>query len=230
MPDLADVLAGLSGEGATLVKGTISAVSTGRLTVTINGGTFDRVPYLDLGTAWTPAVGAQVYLLNQKGFGMLAIGSPKIPAADPAVAASITTIVNPDTVGNWTARTQTWTVPLDGVLNQVAPETASGAWFYDPADFAAWIGRTLARVEIELSVLSGTPALALLRNAPLDGPPDPVAAPQAVSAPLGGPVWVPLPLSWGNLLVSGEARGILASSLTFDAVLDLHGSVRLTSL
>lgn len=228
MPDFLAVLQGLGGQGATLVKGKVTAVSTGRLTVEVNGGEFTRVPYMQGG--WTPAVDEQVYLLAQQGFGMLALGSPVIPDADAALPATTTATVDPDTVGNWSARAQAWTVPLDGILTQADPYALTGAWFYDTADFSAWTTQALATVEMQLEVVSGTPQLALLRNQALTGDPDTYSGPLPVTATLGAVEWVPLPLSWGADLISGAATGIAATSQSYEAVLDLHGSIRLTSL
>lgn len=96
---LTDTLEGLGDVGATLSKGTVAAVSTGLLTVTRNGSSFTRVPYL--ATGWAPTVGDQVYLLNQENFGMLVLG----PAASttPPLAPPAPTVVrvDPSTVGNW---------------------------------------------------------------------------------------------------------------------------------
>lgn len=221
-------LSALGGEGATLLKGEISAVSTGLLEVEVNGGTFERVPVLD-NTGWTPAVGAQVYLLYQENFGMLAIGSPRTPTPSTPFPASVSETIAPDARGNYSSNTDSWTAAT-GPIIQLAPYAAVGGWFYTTADFAAWTTRDLAGVEMELLITSGTPQLTLLRNEPLDGTPDTYSGPLTVSEPLGAPVWVPLPLSWGTDLINGTALGIAARSQSFDAVLDLHGNIRLTSL
>jgi hypothetical protein len=231
MPDIVTTLLGLGGEGATLRKGTVTAVSTGRLTVSVDGDVFTRVPYL-IG-AWTPAVDQQVYLLHQAGFGMLALGSPVLPTADPAPAAPTTLLVDPDLVANWTTNAAgtggAWSGTLSDLV-QSAGYRSSGAWIYAPADLAPWAATAIGMVEMELLVTSGSPQLALHRNVDLSEPLDTYNGPLPVSAPLGAATWVPLPVSWGRDLLSGEARGIVARSQSADAVLDLHGTLRFTSL
>jgi hypothetical protein len=182
MPDIVTTLLGLGGEGATLRKGTVTAVSTGRLTVSVDGDVFTRVPYL-IGTWTTNAAG---------------------------------------TGGAWSGTLSD--------LVQSAGYRSSGAWIYAPADLAPWAATAIGMVEMELLVTSGSPQLALHRNTDLSEPLDTYNGPLPVSAPLGAATWVPLPVSWGRDLLSGEARGIVARSQSADAVLDLHGTLRFTSL
>lgn len=229
MADILAVLQALGGEGATLIKGTISAVSTGRLTVNVNGGTFDRVPYMQGG--WTPTVGQQVYLLHQERFGTLALGSPVAPAADGTLPAQALMSVAPTARANWTARTSSWeAVGSDGLLTQRLAYKVSGAWFYPAASFTPWAATELASVEIQLLLDSGTGQLALHRNEALTGEPVILEGPLTVTPEAGVATWVPLPLSWGRALLDGSALGIAAWSQAFDADFDLHGTLRFTSL
>jgi hypothetical protein len=231
MPGLVDVLSTMTGVGATLLKGTIISVSTGRLTILIDGDVFSRVPYLDNG--WVPVADAQVYVLNQQGFGMLAIGSPMAVGADEALPPSTTLLVDPEVLANWQISTAfrngTWIVPGDGVLVQTADYRSSGAFFYDAADLSPWAATELASVEIELEVASGVPQLVLHRNAAPNETLDTYGTPVTVTG-ISGTAWVPLPLTWGRDLVTGAAQGVVARSQTLDAALDLHGTLRLTSL
>lgn len=233
MADLASVLAGLGGQGATLLKGTIGSIQGGTLTVTINGGSFAQVPYLR--GAWVPEEGQQVYLLAQKDWGMFAVGSPvdSPPPADlpeqPVVS------VEPSTMSNWQT-SRAWPegrwVDLTGTMIQSPDSTA--VWFYNAADLAT-TPQDLGRLTMELAVESGEfIELALHRTA----------------APGGGNVIVPvpnepsrsyrltpetestidLPLHWGSLLRRNAATGIMARSTLHEARMFGYGGLTFTAV
>lgn len=232
MAELVDVLGGLGGPAAQLSKGQVTAVSTGALTIQVNGGTFTNVPYLK--GSWAPAVNDIVYLLNQSGFGMICLGSPVTSsAATPWPAPTILT-VTPSTVANWQISTTypagAWSVPGDGTLVQAKGNQSSGAWFYAASDLSAWGSTKLGKVEMQLDVASGTPQLSLHRNASPVGTLDSYAGPLTVSQTAGTTAWVSLPLSYGYDLLSGAAKGLVATSQSFDALMPASGTIRLTSL
>jgi len=229
---LAGVLARLGSEGATLVRGRITAVSTGALTVLINGDEVGDITYLK--GAWIPSVGEEVFLLNQAEFGMLALGAPVLPAASGTEPDQITFGVDPTVLADWRVNPATpagvWAPSATGVLTQSRDFQSSGVWFYDPTDFASWADEALSRVEIELTLISGIPELVLHRNTGTTAPLDAYAGPLPLSLTPGIATWVPLPLAWGRDLLSGAAKGVAARSQQFDAVLDLSGSLRFTTL
>lgn len=231
---LAGLLSRLGGEGATLVRGRITAVSTGALTVRINGDEVGDIGYLK--GAWVPSVGEEVFLLNQAGFGMLALGSPVLPAASGTAPGQLTFGADPSALADWqitpVAPGGVWVATGTGELTQSRDFQSSGVWFYDAADFAPWAGEALSRVEIQLTLISGIPELVLHRT-PSTGAGsvlDTYAGPLALSLTPGVPTWIPLPLFWGRDLLSGVAKGVAASSQQFDAQLDLSGSLRFTTL
>lgn len=232
MAELVDVLSNLGGPTLRLVKGTVTAVSTGALTVKVNGDTFTNVPY-PKGT-WSPAVNDIVYLLNQAGFGMICLGSPVAPTAATPWPTPTTRTIQPSTVANWqisaTYPAGNWSVPGDGTLVQSKGYQSSGVWFYAASDLAAWGSAQLGKIEMQLDVASGTPQLALHRNASPAGTLDSYGGPLTVSQLTGTPIWVPLPLSFGYDLLSGAAKGVVATSQGFDAQIPASGTIRLTSL
>lgn len=226
MAGLDSVLTTFGDTGAVLSKGVITAVQTGTVTVALNGGTFERVTVLK--GSWVPAVNEQVILLGQADFGMVALGCPQNVPAPPAPPVPTSTVVDPASIANW--QNGVWVATL-GPLVQAKDGSSAGVWFYSPAELV--FAQPLGSVEMELVHLGGEyPELVLHDNA---GPVD-TFAPQAeppvrLSLPVGtAPSWVPLPLSWGRALLDGTARGIAASSRLYDATLDIHGSLRFTSL
>lgn len=229
---LGGLLSRLGGEGATLLRGRITAVSTGALTVLINGDEVGRVGYLK--GAWIPDVGEEIFLLNQAGFGMLALGSPVLPAAPGALPEQLTLGADPVVLAEWrvtpAAPDGVWVATGTGQLTQLRNFQSSGAWFYDAADFASWADTALSRVEMEVTVLSGVPELVLHRTASTAEALETYGSSVTLSLTPGIASWVSLPLAWGRDLLSGEAKGVAVSSQQFDAVLDLSGSLRFTSL
>lgn len=223
---LAGLLSRLGGEGATLVRGRISAVSTGALTVLINGDEVSKIGYLK--GSWIPKVGEEVFLLNQANFGMIALGAPVMPDAPGTLPAQQTLNVTPSALANWSG--SAWVVSGTGVLTQAKDFQSSGAWFYNAADFVPWATTALSRVEIQLTPLSGIPELTLHRNASVGAPLDAYEGPLTLNLTPAVAQWVPLPLSWGRDLLSGAAKGVALRSQQFDAVMDLSGSLRFTSL
>lgn len=257
MADLADVLvSSFSGKGAVLARGVITAVSTGYLTVRVDGNTFTKVPYLK--GSWTPAVNDNVYLLTQEDFGTLALGSPVQPAAPSPPATPGVATVAPSAVSNYELPPSAYgyTIAEDGskvpkafytpgtwndrggVLSQLvalgAP-SSSAVWFYTPATLAA-ITFPLASVTMQLQLTSGGPVELRLHS---DLSPTGLLHYQlAVDSriyplPLNvgtTTTTISLPLDWGKRLIAGTSRGITARSSTTNAVLQAHGSLTFTSL
>lgn len=228
---LTGVLDELGGQGATLLRGAITAVSTGALTVRVNGDVFTRVTYLKGG--WNPQVGEEVFLLNQAGFGVVCLGSPVAAAANPVTAVSTTTL-DPSTLANWQISTTYpaghW-VTGTADLSQTPDKVSSAVWFYDAVALAA-VTFPLASVQLELLLESGGPVELMLHTS---------AAPSGGFTPIEDTVWivspvvgtvtsVALPLDWGRQLIAGTARGITARSASRSAELFGHGSLTFTSL
>ncbi|HEX8321646.1 hypothetical protein [Longimicrobium sp.] len=240
MPDLGALLASLGDNGATLTKGLIISVQTGTLTVSVRGGQFTRVPYMQ--GAWVPVAGQYVYLLAQQDFGMIALGSPT-PTGGAAPDPGIPTVlaIDPLTMSNWQvsdAYPQGHWVDLAGTLVQSAQQASSGVWFYSPAALAGMANLSLGQFEVELMVESGGFVELTLHKTTPGGPSpvDTVELPvmeQSRSFPVSGvgnTSWIPLPLHWSELLSSGVASGIMARSVLYDARLFGHGTLRVTSL
>lgn len=235
MADLATVLNGLAGQGASLVKGTIDSVQVGTLTVQINGGTFTRVPYLRGG--WVPAPGQQVYLLAQKGWGMFAVGSPADAPAPADLPAQAVATIEPMTMSNWQVSAvwpQGHWVDLTGDLVQTSKYVSAGVWFYEGADLAASPVGGLSRLEMQIQAEEGEFVELALHSSPA---PAAGTVLQLLDEPSrtyrltpGEITRIGLPLHWGGLLNSNDALGIVARSDTYDARLFGYGELYFTGV
>jgi hypothetical protein len=231
MADLAAVIASLGGQGAALARGTVTAVGGGAVTVALNGGSYTNVAYL--GTA--PAVNAQVALLIQEGWGMIALGVLSTVPAPAALPALGTVAVDPSTMANWVATPAgpgAWQTSL-GDQVQSAEQRSSGVWFYAAGAFAA-VPAYVERLDMALEMTEGTVVeLALHGSA---GPVDTlVTLPGTPSRayrldPGDAPVTVTLPIGWAALLKNGTARGVMARSQIHDARLFGHGTLTFTGV
>jgi len=229
---LTGLMARLGGQGATLSRGRIVAVSTGLLTVLVDGGEVPRVGYLK--GSWLPEVGEEVFLVQQAGFGSIALGALVTPAAQDTLPDQLTFGVDPSAMADWritpAAPGGVWVPSSTGVLTQTRDFQSTGAWFYDAADFAPYADEALSQVEIQLTPLSGIPELVLHRNSGPTGQLDTYSGPLSQQLTPFVPQWIRLPLAWGRALLSGEAQGVAVRSERFDASLDLSGSLRFTTL
>jgi hypothetical protein len=236
MPDLARVLAGLGSQtSASLIRGRVTAVSTGLLTVTVDGGTIERVPYLEGG--WTPAVNDQVFLLTQPEFGVIALGSPASTTPPPAPPAPQVVEVQPTTLSNYelppnalgyvTAEDgsrvhRSFYVPgswnaRNGTLTQRPDYASSAVWFYSSSPALAGINFSVARMTMRLLMSSGGPVELTLHTTSTPSGSLSVlrtAVPVLVRPTVNVLSEVPLPLEWAAQLRAGTARGITACSAT----------------
>jgi len=191
-----------------MVKGVVLRLTGDTFTLGYLGGEVPNVSHLD---QYTPAVDdiAQVLVIPRGGW--LAIGSTNGTGAPgdsvqyPTISSTLTadgfaTYVVSDSGGTWVA----------GSLTQ-GPDRCA-CWFYDSDDFSPFAGAALSSFEIEIDRSSGGPVEMQLHNTAgpsgiLELPePGPYVVPDTPE--IGVPTWVRLPVGWGELLASGQARGV----------------------
>lgn len=191
--------------GIRMVKGTVLRLTGDTFTMSFLGGEVPNVSHLD---QYTPVVGDIVQVLVVPRGGWLAIGSTNGTGAPGGSTQfpPMSSILTADGQSTYIVG-GTWLV---GALSQ-APDRC-GCWFYDASKFTVYAGAALATLEIEITRSSGGPVeMQLHGNASGSGElvlaaPGPYVAPD--TPPVGTPTWVRLPVGWGELLASGQARGV----------------------
>lgn len=209
----------------TWLVGTVDTVNGTSVTLAYRGGLITNVGYVD---QYIPIVGDTVHAISQEGQGVLIVGSNNV-VPQPVSQLPVPTIL---IVGatQWASYTSSaWS---GGVL--VQSPTSWACWFYPAGAFASLAGRMLAGFEFEVVLAAG-------------GPPEFVA--HATPAPVGvltlrdgfrhAPVqpvtgvatWVPLPLDWGDAMVSGEVAGVAVGGGIYNGTYSgASGRLRATTL
>jgi hypothetical protein len=229
---LPDVLA--TGAPMTWFIGQVTAWDSPnkRLTVKWRGGTVTNVAYLKSYAA--PAVNDIVHGMVWEPNGMLVWGveelrpavAPPTPPAQfsvvPTGKASYVTVTNPPA-----SPVTTW---VPNVIEQ-SPDSRA-AWFFAANAFAGVVGKTMAKVEIQITLPMDSDPLGFVlhHNAGMSTAFTPV-----------GPVymhhvmpymsdWHSLPISWAAALADGTALGVGLSSDLYSATVDTGGTLRFTPL
>jgi hypothetical protein len=210
--------------------GRVSSVEGATLTMTYRGGQVTGVAYVD---QVTPVGGDEVHGLKWDTNGFIVLGTNNKPNA----------VIKAPELGDqvvFTAFSNATAGPLGwepGVLHQ-AP-TLRAAWFYQAPDVltvtgdrSLLAGHPVAAVEIEVVRVSGGPPEFFAHN---NG--GPVGAPVIVGdrfvngqPPVGVPTWVRLPVTWGELFVTGAVQGFGIGGGFYTGEWSGTGRLRVTAL
>jgi hypothetical protein len=225
--DLGDVID--QTPGVRVVKGTVIRITGDTFTMGYLGGEVPGVSHLD---QYTPIEGDIVHALVIPRGGWLAIGSTNGTGTDPGSVPfpPITGTVTADGFATYIAGSGgAW---VTGTLAQ-APDRMA-CWFYDISLFSTYDGAALASFEIEITRTSGGPLDMQLHNTAGAGGALSVAAPgpyvPTETPPVGTPTWVALPVGWGELLASGQARGVGIGLGQHNGVYAGTGRLRFTTI
>lgn len=257
MPDLVSALAGMfDGGDMTIFQAKVSAVGTGVVTLSYNGGTFTDVTYMAygfpnaFGEAGLPVVNDNCYVIGRKDWGLLVLGRAAV-GPSRSVSSGQQFSWSPYTLGTYRTDTQAWTVPLNGMLGLQTDDATGlasvlGGYFFRRSDLLGYpTGGTIElaafefiyRVEsIDFKGLASdysTMIIGLMSNAAPAGAItmlDTYTYSLSRQIRVGDNGYVPLPLGWASKLLSGEAKGIYLSPENFPPVISGAGGVRLTIL
>lgn len=229
MTNLDTYLAGLAGPTLKWIQGRVTSVQSGFLTMSYAGSDIPNVAYL---SHYTPVIGDYVHAISQDEIGVLVLGKTEGSTPVPPIPIpQIPQVFTANDTATYDQTTDTWTPT---VLVQSPDEVA--CFFYTPASFVSAIATILQLVEIEIIRVSGGPPtfiphLNLNTATSLQIPGDLSFWRPDVVLPIGTPTWVPLPVGWGQDLVSGDIKGIgIWTDLDVTGVYSGTGRVRLTPL
>lgn len=158
MADLAKVLSDLSGNGTTIFQAVVSALGTGVVDLTYNGGTYTAVPYIAGGfaPATGPAVGNQVYVIGRKDWGGLVIG--KAPTGPTRTVAAVTADDwDPYALAAYNLSTKGWTIAGGDLVLAPAAGSSLGSLavaFFRPVDTPFTAASALGTATVHLGVTS----------------------------------------------------------------------------
>lgn len=201
MTDLADVLA----KSAALdwFVGKVSVVTGSTITVSLRGGLIYNVGCMD---QYIPAAGDIVICLSMPGRGIVALGSnnagtPPVTLPTPTVltVSAASTGTHGPSAGVWAASTL------------IQEPDRAGCFFYAAGAFTTMSTAALATFEIEVTCTAGGGPDFILHNNVTGAGPLVLADTMIFSAEpttLSTPVWVKLPVGWGEKIVQGSAQGI----------------------
>ncbi len=204
--------------------GKVSAVTGDTVSVTYGGGTMTNVGCLD---QYIPAVNDIVHGLMWEPNGAIVLGSNNTPASPPTPpAAGPQIIVNANSSGSYDIPSKTWIT----ATNNAGPNLYR-AWFYLTSAFSSMVGLSLKSFEIELTETEWKGIdYATATNASATGLYTPVDYFISPAAAVGVPTWMPLPLTWGQQMITGAIKSIALGGGQYSGTFTGTGRLRLTAI
>lgn len=209
--------------------GRVLDIENGTLTIDYRGARVVNVGYLD---QYVPQVDDVVQCISLEGTGVLALGSNNKPTATgPQLQEDLVWMAGPAGTYGWSETAVQW-IPLPLPLQN---EDTALVWTYSLGELQNQLAE-LSSVELELSGYSrDNPYLVLHHSDSAGGSPlDVIAGPWPVRLPAQGwelgPVWVPIPIEWGTMLMLGQARGLAIGLGAGSSALEGTGRLRFTGI
>lgn len=218
-----------TGPSMTWFIAQVTAVDNVNHSVTVlwRGASVVNVAYL---SSYTPVINDVVHGIIWDHNGMLIWGKEVLPPADVPVTPPSPTTPGPIGGATYTLGVDNSWVWQPDVVRQSPVD--KGAFFYAAGVFTPLVGVVLATLELQVTLSADSNPLGIVLTANTDttAPFQPVSLLYLYNVPPGVATWVPLPLSWADLLSSGAAAGIGFTSDMYSATVVAGGTLRFTPL